>query len=261
MEGIFPGTKNIGRGKSRKIGGSSPLTGPGELFFVADTFWWSHGVGVKKGRWKNWGRKNTKKTWVCKFRENFWGESGFNGEIFCVGARWGIQILYPKDRINLRIFTGLFMYWIYPMYPIFLQMLQGDKKASSILSHWTWSPSTSEFTVEFLFKTTSTNYFLGTPSMLERTSTPSSLQKKQPPSSWWVGPQVMAKHGGELSVKLNQPGKGSTFRALVVDICGICRWRHFLEEMFGWTYLGRQVGGWQVHELTKREVFGSGRKW
>ena len=28
--------------------------------------------------------------WVYKFRERFWGESGFyiyNGEIFCVGAR------------------------------------------------------------------------------------------------------------------------------------------------------------------------------
>ena len=79
--------------------------------------------------------------------------------------------------------------------------------------------------------------------MLERTSTPISLpKKKRPPSSWWVGPQVMAKHGGEgTTVKLNQPGKGCTFRALVVDICGIW-WRHFFEEMFGWTCLGRQVG-------------------
>ena len=101
--------------------------------------------------------------------------------------------------------------------------------------------------------------------MLERTSTPISLPKKRPPSWWWVGPQVMAKHGGEnTTVKLNQPGKGSTFRALVVrwhlwdlEVTTFFRGNVWMNIFGFWP----QVGGWQVHELTKREMFGSRRKW
>ena len=109
------------------------------------------------------------------------------------------------------------------MYPILLQMLQSDKKRHPASSHIVHEALQNlNLQLEYIFETTPTTYFLGTPPCWREHQPPVPFKKKKrPPSSWWVGPQVMAKHGGELSVKLNQPGKGSTFRALVVDICGI----------------------------------------
>ena len=61
------------------------------------------------------------------------------------------KLLYPKDRVKLRVFSGLFMYWIYPCIPFSCKWFKAIKEASSILSHWTWSPSKSQNTLGIYF--------------------------------------------------------------------------------------------------------------
>ena len=127
------------------------------------------------------------------------------------------KLLYPKDRINLLVFTGLFMYWIYPCIPFSCKWFKAIKQASSILSHWTWSPSKSQNTLGIYFwKQLQLTIFLEHLHVWKKHQPQFPFQRKRRRPSFSGGstPQVVAKHGGELSVK-SQPGKGSTFRPSV----------------------------------------------